>query len=523
MKKCYLCFMALVLFMAPCLAQNVAINEDGSSPDPKAILDIKSSNKGVLIPRISTAARVSIVAPKGLLVFDISTNSFWYSEGLTIQAGDTITNWKNLAATGSDWLLSGNVADTTSFLGTTNNVALKIRVNNQRSGFIDPVQYGGTFWGYQAGFSNLSGNSGGIANTAIGNRSLYSNTTGDFNTATGERSLFFNTTGLENSAYGHFALYSNTTGQSNTATGAQSLNSNTTGLANTATGINSMRFNTTGICNTATGGHSMIANISGQFNTANGYYSLQANTVDNGNVAVGDHSLYSNTAGISNTANGQTALYANTTGNYNTATGGHSLYANTTGYNNTAIGFAADVSTDNLTNATAIGAGATVNASNKVRIGNSAVTVIEGQVPFTTPSDGRFKFQVKEDVKGLDFILQLRPVTYRFDVKRFDAQLKQSGNNKEDIAGNDVMQASYDEAARIRRSGFIAQEVEKAAVASGYNFSGIIQPKTEKEHYSLSYESFVVPLVKAMQELNAKVEKLEKENETLKQLLNSKK
>ena len=45
------------------------------------------------------------------------------------------------------------------------------------------------------------------------------------------------------------------------------------------------------------------------------------------------------------------------------------------------------MSTGNLTNATAIGNGANVNASNKVRLGNGAVTVIEGQVAFTFPSD----------------------------------------------------------------------------------------------------------------------------------------
>ena len=41
----------------------------------------------------------------------------------------------------------------------------------------------------------------------------------------------------------------------------------------------------------------------------------------------------------------------------------------------------------NLTNATAIGNGALVNASNKIRLGNAQVTVIEGQVAFTFPSD----------------------------------------------------------------------------------------------------------------------------------------
>src|SRR6185503_6972880 len=108
------------------------------------------------------------------------------------------------------------------------------------------------------------------------------------------------------------------------------------------------------------------------------------------------------------------------------------------------------------------------NAPNKVRIGNAAVTVIEGQVPFSFPSDGRYKFNVKEDVHGLDFIMQLRPVTYQFDVKKFDG-LSDNAANASDL----ILQTSYDEAIQIRRSGFIAQEVEKAATRSGYNFSGL--------------------------------------------------
>jgi predicted DNA-binding ArsR family transcriptional regulator len=50
------------------------------------------------------------------------------------------------------------------------------------------------------------------------------------------------------------------------------------------------------------------------------------------------------------------------------------------------------------------------------------------------------------------------------------------------------------------RTGFIAQEVEQAAKKSGYTFDGLKAPKTEREYYSLSYSSFVVPLVKAVQE-----------------------
>jgi len=68
----------------------------------------------------------------------------------------------------------------------------------------------------------------------------------------------------------------------------------------------------------------------------------------------------------------------------------------TTG-NNTAIGFAANVSTGNLSNATAIGNGAIVNNSNKIRLGNTAVTVIERQVAFTFPS-----YKTKRNFKPVD-------------------------------------------------------------------------------------------------------------------------
>jgi hypothetical protein len=186
---------------------------------------------------------------------------------------------------------------------------------------------------------------------------------------------------------------------------------------------------------------------------------------------------------------------------------------------NTSIG--ADAFCFGGNNCTAIGYNAsTFGANNIVQIGNSAVTVIEGQVPFTTPSDGRYKFNIQEDVKGLDFIMHLRPVTYQFDVKRFDASKKQNAKNAPSLPDNHIVQASFDEATAIRRSGFIAQEVEKAADASGYNFSGIIKPQTEQGHYSLSYEAFVVPLVKGMQEQQKIIDAQAKELTALQQQLN---
>ena len=120
-----------------------------------------------------------------------------------------------------------------------------------------------------------------------------------------------------------------------------------------------------------------------------GYQTLSRNTTGAANSATGYEALFNNTTGNDNTATGGQALVFNTTGDFNTAVGTFALTSNTTGSNNTAIGARANVlvSAGNLTNATAIGAGAIVDVSNKVRLGNTAVTVIEGQVAFTASSD----------------------------------------------------------------------------------------------------------------------------------------
>jgi hypothetical protein len=195
-----------------------------------------------------------------------------------------------------------------------------------------------------------------------------------------------------------------------------------------------------------------------------------------------------------NVAVGYSALHENTDGGHNTAIGGNSMITNTTGLGNTTVGHNADVSSGNLVNATAIGAGAIVSASNKVRIGNTAVTVIEGQVAFTFPSDGRFKTNVTESVKGLDFIMKLRPVVYNLQAKKMDA-FKNGGFINAKFAS-----ADYTPIESLRQSGFIAQEVEKAAKESGYDFNGVKKPENDKDTYGLSYSQFVVPLVKAVQE-----------------------
>jgi hypothetical protein len=138
--------------------------------------------------------------------------------------------------------------------------------------------------------------------------------------------------------------------------------------------------------NTAVGENALDNNTSTN-NSAFGSDALQANGIGQSNTAIGVAALTDNTTGSDNTAVGDSALCCNVGGSSNTAVGFVALSSNTSGSNNTAIGAFANVGANNLSNATAIGFQASVSASNKIRLGNSSVTVIEGQVNFTASSD----------------------------------------------------------------------------------------------------------------------------------------
>jgi len=172
----------------------------------------------------------------------------------------------------------------------------------------------------------------------------------------------------------------------------------------------------------------------------------------------------------------------------------NALYANTTGMNNTAVGFGVDVMANNLSNATALGYNAKVNATNKIRLGDVNVTVIEGQVPFSFVSDARFKYNVKEDVPGLAFITKLKPVTYYMDNKKFDEFLRAGKPNAEEKFRTEVT------ADTVLHTGFLAQDVERIAKELDYQFDGVHAPTNEKDNYSIAYSQFIMPLVKAVQE-----------------------
>jgi hypothetical protein len=422
------------------------------------------------------------------------------------------------------------------------------------------------------GHEALRANTSGSENTAVGFQALRDNTKGDYNTAVGRYALAANTEGGYNAAVGRFALGNNTIGTGNVAMGFHAVSSNRTGIDNTGLGIDALAANTsgrncvavgaralrsnqeselvavgvdalsnnsTGIANTAVGYKALLDNTSGPGNTAVGYSTLESNidglnntgvgivalynnNAGSDNVAVGRSSMYDNTGGYSNTAIGVKSLISNQTGFLNAGIGSLALQTNTTGSKNTGVGHNADVLFSNLQNATAVGFNATASASDEVRVGDGLVTSIGGMVGWTTISDARYKKNVQANVPGLDFITKLTPVTYTLDAegvnKHYDDVRKKNGYLNKDSLQTGSLEHNNPEASKVLYTGFLAQDVEKAALEIGYDFSGVDKPGNESSLYGLRYAEFVPPLVKAIQEQQLEIDVLETQNAELQQM-----
>ena len=402
------------------------------------------------------------------------------------------------------------------------------------------------------GASNFSSNTTGSCNIAIGNNVLNYNSTGSFNTAIGRQALMYTSTGDNNTALGYYAgrgssdnsfsgciFLGNEAGRNNTSDNKLYIDNSSTSspliggdfstnqvdingtikitggtpgndkvLTSDADGLASWEDNTAAyeindlsdaIYN---GSDLFLGNGAGNSNSGNnsgvalGKNALTANTTSNFNTAIGFSSLDENT-GERNTAVGSYSLGANTSGQHNTSIGYSSGISSVSGSNNTFIGYRTQMNNNTTkNNSTAIGNEAVITASNQVRIGNPDVTSIGGQVAWSTLSDGRFKENIKEDVAGLDFVLNLRPVSYTVNKQAFNAYI-----------GSEYK--SNNHSASQRECGFVAQEVEELIQKTGVEFNGVDAPENSDDYYGIRYSQFVVPLVKSVQELN---EKLEKEN-----------
>ena len=327
---------------------------------------------------------------------------------------------------------------------------------------------------------------GAAANTAVGFYALSSNPYGGYNTATGYAALNQNISGYANSATGTFALYSNTGGSYNTGNGYEALYSNTNGDDNVAIGYAALSSNQTGYNNTANGASALTSNISGAQNTAIGYQALLENN-ESFNTGIGTHALYQTTASQFNTAIGYAA--------------GDS-YNN--GYNNVFCGANTDVNGTGYYNVIAIGQGTICTGSSQVTMGNGATGSYRAYANWSNISDGRFKKNIKENVPGLVFINKLQPITYTLDATGIDNFLHADQPQDKQISGQAkaLMSKALAEKEKVTYTGFIAQDVEKAAKSLNYDFSGVDAAKNDKDLYGLRYAEFVVPLVKAVQELS---------------------
>ena len=313
-----------------------------------------------------------------------------------------------------------------------------------------------------------------------------------------------------------------TTGSNNIAIGYQTLYSNLTGNKNTSNGFQTLFLNTIGYDNTANGYLSLASNTTGFQNTAIGLQSLTTNTIGYQNVANGVQSLGINTTGYQNTANGYNALVGNTTGWANSAIGYQTLSTNTTGSYNTAIGYNADVTVNNLINATAIGYNAKVGSSNSLVLGGTGADAVKVGIGTTTPTNVL-------DIVGpaLDTTVVSisttggNTCTFNTGVNpgvwscASDRRLKNSisaiDNNlalTKINALNPVMfHYNWQESSDPLVPGFIAQEFEEI-------FPDMVSTNPETGYKSLSYTPLIPYTVKAIQELDLKVEDLiiEKQN-----------
>lgn len=125
-------------------AQSISINNSGAAPDPSAMLDIKSTDKGLLVPRMAASERGSIGSPAtGLIVYQTDgAPGFYYNGG-----SPSSPSWVLLIAgpiKGSD-IASGvqTTTNTSLALGNNNNNPAELRL-------LEPSSTGNNYTSFKA-------------------------------------------------------------------------------------------------------------------------------------------------------------------------------------------------------------------------------------------------------------------------------------------------------------------------------------------------------------------------------------
>jgi hypothetical protein len=244
---------------------------------------------------------------------------------------------------------------------------------------------------------------------------------------------------------------------------------------------------------------------SGSYNSAFGYGSMQALTTGTGNSAFGSNSLYAGTTTSDNSAFGHYSLFNSAAGR-NSAFGSNALYSST-GSANTAIGYLS-LGTCGFNNCTGLGANAAVTASNQVQAGDSATTLYYYAIQ--SRSDIRDKADVKDTSLGLQFIRELRPVDFKWDMRE---DYKPSFDKDADPEIYKLSNIAHDGSKKRNRyhHGLIAQEVKEVLDRNGIDFGGFQDHKISggDDVFSIGYTELIAPMIKAIQQLSAKVDSLE--------------
>ncbi len=277
--------MVLLLAVLTSTSAQVSISTDNSAPDSSAMLDIKSTNKGVLVPRMTTAQRAIISNPAtGLLVFDTDTGGFWFYNG---------SMWQDLSSgSGGDKISDADGDTNVETEETPNDNQIRFNVSGTEVARMD----GKTFHFASPGYSLFIGQDAGAnddgtnnLNTMIGYEAGQS-TNGFRNTYVGYQSGKNSTTTGNNTFVGVETGKNSVTG-GNTFIGAQAGMNNINGEGGVFIGEQAGTENTNGDYNVIIGAAAGASNQTGSRNIFIGRWA-GVNALGSGNIFLGDKAGY---------------------------------------------------------------------------------------------------------------------------------------------------------------------------------------------------------------------------------------
>jgi len=227
----------------------------------------------------------------------------------------------------------------------------------------------------------------------------------------------------------------------------------------------------------------------------------------NSNILIGNYCADDAMAGAyENTIIGDASATVLSSGDVNTGVGKLSLRNLTTGNGNTTLGYnttlsGSGVEKEMILAANTAGAGITGAGTETCRLGcgTDYITNDFGEnATWTHSSDVRIKKDIEDNELGLDFINDIRTVTFK---------KKASSEYPEEFEQHNANQTERSKPNRIHY-GFIAQEVKKAMDKAGHSEFPVWSENRDGMQ-ELGEAEFITPLIKAVQELSAKVEELE--------------